>query len=103
MAQPSLQPTGYQLSANYPNPFNSSTWIEYSVPYQSSVTLKVMDVLGRELATLVSGERGAGRHRVEWNAGRSPSGVYFYRLVARPLSGVQLKEYSETQKLILLK
>jgi len=103
IAQPSLQPTGYQLSANYPNPFNSSTWIEFSVPYQSSVTLKVMDVLGRELATLVSGESAAGRHRVEWKAGRNPSGVYFYRLVARPLSGVPLKEYSETQKLILLK
>ncbi|MGA3245717.1 MAG: T9SS type A sorting domain-containing protein [Bacteroidota bacterium] len=98
-----VHPSEYSLGLNYPNPFNSSTWIEYSVPWPSLVTLKLIDVLGREVATIVSGERDPGKHKVEWNAGKNPSGVYFYRLVARPLAGVQAKEYTQTQKLILLK
>lgn len=103
IADASSQPAGYSLGVNYPNPFNSSTWMEYSVPWQSVVTLKIVDVLGREVATIFSGERGAGKYRAEWNAGKNPSGVYFYRLFARPLAGGNSEEYTETHKLILLK
>jgi len=103
VSESSVRPSGYWLGLNYPNPFNSSTWIEYSVPWPSIVTLKLIDVLGREVALIVSGERSPGKYKVEWNAGKNASGVYFYRLVARPLAGVQAKEYTQTQRLILLK
>jgi hypothetical protein len=96
-------PNEYWLGANYPNPFNASTWVEYSVPLPSYVDLKLIDILGREIATLVSGETGAGRFKVQWNAGQNPSGVYFCRLLARPSTGAQVKQYIQTQKLVLIK
>ena len=99
VAERSVFPTDHWLGVNFPNPFNSTTWIEFSVPWSSYITLKLIDVLGREVATVVSGERGPGKYRVDWNAGKNPSGVYFYRLVARPLSGAQTKEYTETHRL----
>ena len=103
VSESSLQSSDYQLGLNYPNPFNSSTWIEYSLPWPSAVTLTVIDVLGREVAMIVSGEKTSGKFRVQWNAGQNPSGVYFCRLVARALAGAQTKEYIQTQKLIFLK
>jgi len=103
IADITVQPTGYSLGVNYPNPFNSSTWIEYSVPWPSVVTVKIIDVLGREVATIASGEKGTGKYKAEWNGGKNSSGVYFYRLLARPLAGGHGAEYTETHKLILLK
>jgi len=103
VAESSVRPSDYRLSLNYPNPFNSSTWIEYSLPWPSNVTLTMIDVLGREVATIVSGEKASGKFKVQWSAGQNPSGVYFCRLVARPLSGTLVKEYIQTQKLIFLK
>ncbi|MCX6144138.1 MAG: T9SS type A sorting domain-containing protein [Ignavibacteriales bacterium] len=97
------QPEGYRLGLNYPNPFNGRTWIEFSLPRPSRVTLTMFDVLGREIVTLASGERGTGTHRVEWNSAGNPSGVYFYRLHARAISGGNDGDYVETLKLILLK
>ena len=85
----------FQLKQNYPNPFNPSTVISYELPFNSPVTLKVYDVLGREIKTLVSYRQNAGSHSVTFNAGNLPSGIYFYRL--------QAETYSETKKLILLK
>ena len=75
-------PKEFVLQQNYPNPFNPSTAISYQLSAISFVTLKVFDVLGREVATLVDGVRNAGIHTVQWNASYMPSGVYFYRIVA---------------------
>jgi N-acetylneuraminic acid mutarotase len=88
-------PLGYTLSQNYPNPFNSSTIICFSSPKSSFVTLKMYDLLGQEIETLVSGQRSEGDHRVKWTAKELPSGIYFYRL--------QAGEFGQTKKLILHK
>jgi hypothetical protein len=86
---------GYSLSQNYPNPFNPSTYISFSVPSKSYVSLKVFDVMGREVATIASEELSAGSYTRQWNASNMSSGIYFYRL--------QVGNYLESKKLILLK
>jgi len=88
-------PTGYSLSQNYPNPFNPSTAIRFSVPQRSFVTLRIFDLLGREVTTLVSEEIDAGPYTTQWNALGMASGVYFYRL--------QAGEVTETKRLMLLR
>ncbi len=87
--------TQFELSQNYPNPFNPSTVIGYQLSAKSSVTLKVYDVLGRLVKTLVDANESMGNHEVTFNAGSLPSGVYFCRL--------QAGRYSKTRKLLLLK
>jgi len=91
----SSAPTAFSLLQNYPNPFNPSTTINYELPTSSLVTLKVFDLLGREVAILANEEKTAGRYSVRWNAGNMSSGVYFYRLDAGA--------FSETKKLLLLR
>lgn len=76
-----VAPPFVSLSQNYPNPFNPSTKISYRVEHRGFVELKVYDVLGREVATLVNERKGPGEYVVEWNAEGVPSGVYLYRLV----------------------
>ena len=71
------QPSGFQLFQNYPNPFNPTTTIRFSLPQRSHVTLKVFDVLGREVATLVNRELNPGEHSVVLYASKLASGVYF--------------------------
>jgi photosystem II stability/assembly factor-like uncharacterized protein len=88
-------PTGYALSQNYPNPFNPATTIQFSTAKSSVVNLKILDLLGREVARLVNEQRPAGTYSVMWNAGNLPSGVYFYQLRAG--------SFVETKKLLLLK
>ena len=93
-------PTEFSLSQNYPNPFNPSTKIKFEIPGQARndnmpVTLKIYDVLGNEVATLVNEEKPAGTYEVDFNAGKITSGVYFYKLTAG--SFVQIK------KMLLLK
>lgn len=85
----------YQLLNNYPNPFNPSTTISFSLPSRSFVTLKIYDVIGREVATLVSESLDAGFHSRQWNASYLSSGIYFYRMKAGT--------FVSTKKLILLK
>ena len=75
-------PNRLQLEQNYPNPFNPWTTIRFSLPQREHVTLKVFDVLGKEVATLVNGELNPGEHSVVWDAAAMPSGVYFYRMQA---------------------
>jgi hypothetical protein len=88
-------PTEFKLSQNYPNPFNPSTSIQYSVPSTQYVSLKVYDMLGRELRTLVSDVKPPGSYTAEWDARGVASGVYFYRIEAGA--------FRETRKLILLR
>jgi hypothetical protein len=76
-------PTGIELLQNYPNPFNPSTTIRYALPGSAQVTLKVFDVLGREVALLADGVRTAGQHEVQFTAGHLSSGVYVYQLRVR--------------------
>jgi ligand-binding sensor domain-containing protein len=85
----------FELQQNYPNPFNPSTNISYTVADRQFVNLKVVDILGREVATLVNEEKPAGQYSVKFNAANIPSGVYFYKLQAG--SNIQ------TKKMILLK
>jgi hypothetical protein len=92
---PGVLPKSYVLSQNYPNPFNPSTVIRYELPVQSRVALKVFNVLGQEVATLVDELQEPGYKSVVWNAREAPSGIYFYR--------VQTSGFSETRKLILLR
>jgi hypothetical protein len=88
-------PNEYSLGQNYPNPFNPSTNIEYSIPKGSDVTLKIYDILGKEVATLVNKQQDAGAYIVTWNASSNSSGVYFYRITAG--SFVQTKRMTLTK------
>jgi len=87
--------TDFTLLQNYPNPFNPSTKISWQSPVGSWQTLKIFDVLGNEVATLVDEYKPAGSYEVEWNASELPSGVYFYQLRAG--------SFVETKKMILMK
>jgi len=124
-----INPKDFILNQNYPNPFNPSSKIKYSIPLSviarngvtrqsdseiasrsssvrndgtMNVTLKVYDVLGREVTTLVNEQQKPGYYEVEWDAGHHSSGVYFYRIKATP-SGMQEGEFVETKKMMLLK
>jgi hypothetical protein len=100
VAEPSLLPTEYTLSQNFPNPFNPTTMIRFTLPEISAVELKIYDILGREVTTLLRGEHPAGVYNVEWD-GRNQfgtkvaSGVYIYRIVAG--------KFVQTKKMMMLK
>jgi hypothetical protein len=78
-----------ESSSNFPNPFNPTTTIRFTLPSKSYVSLKIYDVLGREVAALVQDELPAGTYAQQWNASLLPSGVYFYRLQAGGVSDVK--------------
>ena len=88
-------PDDITLSQNYPNPFNPSTSIQYAISKRQLVSLRVYDILGNEVATLVNSEKPAGVYEVDFNASGLPSGVYFYHL--------QTKGFVKTKKMILIK
>jgi hypothetical protein len=81
----SSMPSEFRLEQNYPNPFNPNTVISYQLSAVSNVSLKVYDILGREIRTLVDGIQKAGEHTINFNASSLSSGVYFYRLTAGQL------------------
>lgn len=89
------QPAEYRLDQNYPNPFNPSTTISYQIPKESFVSLKVYDILGKEVQTLINEFQNAGNHNVVFNGPDLSSGVYFYTL--------KTGEFKKTNKLILQK
>lgn len=89
------QPITFALSQNYPNPFNPSTKISYDLPNNSFVTLKIFNVMGEEVATLVSSEQSAGNHSVSFDGNQLSSGVYYYRIEAGTFNAVK--------KMVLLK
>jgi len=100
---PSIEvPSCYSLQQNYPNPFNPTTTIEYDLPKAVHVRLAVLDLLGREVATLVDGIESPGYKSVEWNASGSASGVYFYRLEATNTAD-RGKSFVEIRKIVLVK
>jgi hypothetical protein len=82
-------PKNLKLSQNYPNPFNPTTNFEFQIADFGSVTLKVFDTLGREIAVLVNGNRPPGRYQVQWNGTGFPSGIYYYQLTADRASQVK--------------
>jgi uncharacterized delta-60 repeat protein len=88
-------PKSFALEQNYPNPFNPSTTIKYSIPKFGLVTIKIYDILGREVTTLINEEKNAGNYSVEFNASMLASGVYLYRISAG--------SFEETKKLVLIK
>jgi len=88
-------PIAFELKQNYPNPFNPSTIIKYSIPKQGNVTLKIFDVLGGEVATLVNKQQRQGNYEVEFDGAGLTSGIYFYRLRAG--------EYIQLKKMLLIK
>ena len=88
-------PATYSLSQNYPNPFNPETAISYQLSAVSNVKLRVYDLLGRVVATIVDEMLPAGRYTVKWNAGRAASGVYLLRLSAG--------DFHATRKIVLMR
>ena len=97
-----IAPTGYTLFQNYPNPFNPKTTIEYEVPEKANVTIKIYDILGREIKTLVNNEEKVRwKYEVEFDATNIASGVYFYRIQIHPVSGAG--SFTETKKMVVLK
>jgi aminopeptidase N len=90
-----ITPDKFAVYQNYPNPFNPTTSIKFDIPKNTFVTLKVYDVLGKEVATLINEVRAAGSYNVDWNASFYPSGVYFYKL--------ESKDFTETKRMLLIK
>ncbi len=88
-------PNTFNLYQNYPNPFNPVTKIKFALPKSGNVIVKIYDVIGREVTTLVNEKLNAGIYSVDWNGANSPSGVYFYKL--------QSGEYTDTRKMVLVK
>jgi hypothetical protein len=88
-------PREYELSQNFPNPFNPSTVIRYAIPVKSHVTLTVHNLLGQLVSTIVSGEQEAGFHEIKFEAPNLASGVYLYRLEAG--------KFVQTRKLTLIR
>jgi len=88
-------PSEYSLSHAYPNPFNNSTNIDFNIPSEANVTLKIYNLLGKEVATLINLHMDAGHHHFTWDASFIASGIYFIQMNSN--------DFSQTEKIILLK
>lgn len=91
----SIIPKDYKLEQNYPNPFNPSTNIKFDIPVSGQVNIKVYDIIGNEIKTLVDGELKAGSYSVDFDASSITSGVYFYKMIT--------VNFTSTKKMILVK
>ena len=96
-------PRHFSLAQNYPNPFNPSTTIELALPKSAFVTLRVYDLLGRQVGEQVNEKLSPGMYKTQWDARGLPSGVYFYRLSAGDPSASSGQSFAETKRLILVK
>ena len=88
-------PNRFHLAQNYPNPFNPTTFIEFELPRSSEVTLKIYNIVGEDVSTLLYVSLLSGFHSVKWDAANLASGVYLYRL--------QAGDYVDTKKMVLMK
>jgi len=88
-------PKEFSLKQNYPNPFNPSTKIEFSLPVDGKISIKIFDASGKEIAVLINEHKNKGNYSLEFNASNLPSGVYFYKL--------QAEGFSDTKKMVLIK
>jgi len=93
-------PERFELFQNYPNPFNPTTVVSYQLTVDGKVSLKVYNLLGQEVATLIDGDQIAGFHEETWNASSTASGTYIYRLVARDQVG---KEFVAQKRMVVVK
>ena len=93
-------PERFELFQNYPNPFNPVTTISYQLTTDSKVSLRIYNMLGQEVTTLVDGEREAGYHREVWDASKVASGTYIYRLATKDLSG---KDVAAQRRMVIVK
>ncbi len=91
----SSMPSSYLLGDNYPNPFNPSTSISYRIPHRTHVLLRIYNLLGQLVTTLVDDEKQPGSYSVQWNAGNMPSGMYFYR--------IESGKFIATKKMLLIR
>jgi hypothetical protein len=96
-------PATYALSQNYPNPFNPTTVIRYQLPEDNVVTLKLYDILGKEVVVAVDGMKKAGYYEATINMASLASGIYLYRLEAQPTNGSQASSFVATKKLVVVK
>lgn len=96
-----ILPNNYSISQNYPNPFNPSTIIQYSLPFESNVSIVVYNILGEEVTKLVDGNMPAGLHKIRFDGSGLSSGIYFYSI--RATSFENDKKFLKVQKLVLLK
>ena len=99
VGSPSGGPSAFELSQNYPTPFNPTTSFHFSIANRQSINLSVYNTLGQEVATLVNDVRGPGEYTVSWDAANSPSGIYFYRLDAAGAG----KSFSQVRKMVLIR
>lgn len=95
-------PDKFSLGQNYPNPFNPATNIKFDLPANGFVNLKIFNLLGQEITTLVNQNMNAGSYTVDWNASAYPSGVYFCRIAVTDASGKKIS-FNETKRMVLLK
>lgn len=92
-------PDKYSLSQNYPNPFNPVTKIDYQLPYDGSVSLKIYDIMGREAAVLLTGSQPAGNFTIAFDAANISSGIYFYQMIAEGNG----QRFITTKRMVVLK
>ena len=88
-------PTKYTLTQPYPNPFNPTTTIEFSIPQTDFVSVKVYNIVGYEITTLINEELSTGNHNIQWDGSHQPSGVYFVK--------IESGDFVQTRKMVLLK
>jgi hypothetical protein len=95
----------YSLQQNYPNPFNPTTTIEFELPFASTVTLKVYNILGQEVATLINNEQmDNGMQAIDFNAANYASGVYLYRITAETMNDNGIAHtFTSVKKMVLIK